>query len=83
MNKCEYCQKPIDHFNEDYLVLYRTRRDEQTGANLEPTRHLHEACYQSWASEHVVDLGVRQLSEILKKRKRPARPSFGADSSWL
>ena len=28
MNKCEYCQKPIDHFNEDYLVLYRTRRDE-------------------------------------------------------
>ncbi len=59
MNKCEYCQKPIDHFNEDYLVLYRTRRDGQTGANLEPTRHLHEACYQSWASEHVVDLGVR------------------------
>ena len=30
MNKCEYCQKPIDHFNEDYLVLYRTRRDEQS-----------------------------------------------------
>ena len=51
MNKCEYCQtycqKPIDHFNEDYLVLYRTRRDEETGANLEPARHLHESCYQS------------------------------------